>query len=548
MDGGWYPPVFVHSNMAWNVPFPGWQMIFGGTVCGWHDRVKAEAAYYVGSQVTESDKTLAKADPGLRLCVQHQDSRFYGRGHIVQDQAFYNMQTQFFDQIVYDWRWTADPELEKLLRPALDLHLEWVHDCFDPDDDGLYESYINTWPTDSVWYNGGGSVEETAYAYRGHQAARDMAQRAGDAASTEYHSAMMNKIKSAFLAKLWIPRRGHAGAYIEQAGHGRLHEDAWLYSICLPIDAGLVTPRQAAESLYYTEWGLQNDRTPFGGREVWTSNWLPGIWSVRPLCLLDYLNLSLAYFQADFAEDGWDILLGAVLPACQHFGATGVGGASLILRVTLEGLFGVLADYPNGMVRFTPHLPADWDRASFRTPDVAVQFERADNTDTWEVELTRPAAMEVVLPVRAKRITAVTANGKTVGYEVLPSFGHTLLKMNLPAGSTVKVVVTVEDRLPQFGPVYVKGRVGQGVTLKVERADVRIVDISDPQCVLTGTSVTPSTLIGYLAQPVLGAIAKADGDHVARHTAVATLQVGALPFEWSQRVAYATGCAIFLEW
>ena len=61
--------------------------------------------------------------------------------------------------------------MEKILRPALELHLEWAKDCFDPDDDGLYESYINTLPTDSVWYNGGGSVEESAYAYYGHVAA-----------------------------------------------------------------------------------------------------------------------------------------------------------------------------------------------------------------------------------------------------------------------------------------------------------------------------------------------------------------------------------------
>ena len=70
--------------------------------------------------------------------------------------------------------------MEKILRPALELHLEWAKECFDPDDDGLYESYINTLPTDSVWYNGGGSVEESAYAYFGHLAAMDMARRAGD--------------------------------------------------------------------------------------------------------------------------------------------------------------------------------------------------------------------------------------------------------------------------------------------------------------------------------------------------------------------------------
>ena len=531
MDGGWYPPVFVHSNMAWNIPFPGWQMIFGGTVCGWHDRVKAEAEHYIRSQVTESDRLQAKADPEKRLCVQHPDSRFYGRGHIAKDQAFYNMQTQFFDQIVYDWRWTADPELGRLLRPALDLHLEWVRECFDPDGDGLYESYINTWPTDSVWYNGGGSVEETAYAYRAHQAARDMARRAGDTKAVAFHAALLHKIEQAFLSHLWMTRRGHAGAYIEQGGHGRTHEDAWLYSICLPIDAGLVTPEQAAESLYYTEWALQNDRLPFGGRRVWTSNWVPGIWSVRPLCSLDYLNLSLAYFQAGFAEDGWDILQGEALSACETLAALGVGPASLILRVTLEGLFGVMADYPNGMVRVAPHLPAEWNRASLRTPDLAVRFERTGDTDMLDIELDRAAALEVLLPVRARRVTEVTVNGEPVRYGLVPGFGHTLVRVILPTSLTVRVSVTLGDRLPQFGPLHVHGQVGQAVTLHTGLPDARLISLSNPQGVLVDAAVTPATVTAHLARPPLEAIATADGSHVGRHTAIARVQVGDLP-QW----------------
>ena len=46
--------------------------------------------------------------------------------------AMYNTQSQFFDQTIRDWRWTADPELEKILRPALELHLEWAQGLLRP--------------------------------------------------------------------------------------------------------------------------------------------------------------------------------------------------------------------------------------------------------------------------------------------------------------------------------------------------------------------------------------------------------------------------------
>lgn len=77
----------------------------------------------------------------------------------------------------------------------MELHLEWIRECFDPDGDGVYESYLNSWPTDSQWYNGGGTAEETSYAYRGHLAARDMARNARDTRSETYHNQMLQKIK-----------------------------------------------------------------------------------------------------------------------------------------------------------------------------------------------------------------------------------------------------------------------------------------------------------------------------------------------------------------
>jgi hypothetical protein len=292
VDGTWYPPVFVHGALQWNNRFPGWRTIFGGTMYGWHDRVRDEAKFYTDSQVKTSDKKEAKADPATLLTEQHADSRLYGVGHITKDQNFYDMQTQFFDQIVEEYRWTADPELLKFFREALELHLIWIRDCFDPDSDGTYESYINVWPTDSQWYNGGGSAEETSYAYRGHLAARDMAHNDGDVESESYHNQMLDKIKKGFFDKLWIKSKGHSGSYREQGGHERLHEDPWLYSIFLPVDAGLTSPLQSVESVYYSEWALQNDKVPGGGRQVWTSNWVPAIWSISELWPGDNYHLA----------------------------------------------------------------------------------------------------------------------------------------------------------------------------------------------------------------------------------------------------------------
>jgi len=288
------PSLFRHGCMAFNIHFLGWRVICGSTALGWHDRVKGNAAFYAAAQVKDDDaRTQPQADPAVRYCHEGPQSRFYGRGRIANSPGMYDTQSQFFDQTLRDWRWTADPELERILRPALELQLEWAKACFDPDDDGLYESYINTLPTDSVWYNGGGSVEESAYAYYGHCAAMDMARRAGDADGAARHQAQAEKIKRALTRVLWLKDRGHFGLYREQGGHHRVHSDAWTYSQFLPIDAGLATPDQALQALYYTEWALERVHLPFGGQLCQPSNWVPSKWSVRDMFNGDIWHLAL---------------------------------------------------------------------------------------------------------------------------------------------------------------------------------------------------------------------------------------------------------------
>src|ERR1039457_2282918 len=182
--------IYTHSGMRWGVALLGWRTVYGGAVFGWHDNVKTDAKNFISQQITESDKTTAHADPKALLSSQAPDSRMFGKGRIdFHHPHHYDMQSQFFDQVQHAWRWTGDSELEKLLRPSLDLHCEYIKDCFDPYSLGIYESYANTWPTDDQWYNGGGTSEETAYAYASEKTAWQFAQRANDQADMKLHTA-----------------------------------------------------------------------------------------------------------------------------------------------------------------------------------------------------------------------------------------------------------------------------------------------------------------------------------------------------------------------
>ncbi len=520
VDGMWYGNKFVHGSMSWNSPYLGWRTTIGGTMLGWPDRVKKSVDTYLATQVTSSNKKSGESMGGYQgkdylLTKPGPDSRFYGKGYVAGDQTFYEMQTQYFDQILQDWRWrlTDDPTHEAKLRKGVELHLERFQECYDPDQNGTYESVINTWPTDCIWFNGGGCADATGYAYRAHEFARDLARRAGDEASATRHQARLDHIKAGFIKDLWVREAGHPGLFREQGGHQRLVNNPWLYSHCIPIEAGLLTPEQAATTLYNTEYNLENIPMESGGRRVVTSNLTPAIWSVRVLWPGDNFMLAHAYFRTGLARDGWDVLRGSILHTGFNDLVPGdsvdlVGGTDFgdtvhtFTRTLVEGLFGYQPDYPFGKVLVAPQFPADWDRASISNPDASISYERSSNTHTLAVRLQRAASLTVDIPVRASAITSVMVDGQPAGYETRPGFGQTIVRVTTPAlaGATARVAVTTADTLPEEKPMEVKGIAGEKVSLVPSGVSpATLVSFRDPLGTLNDSAMTGGAIQGSLS-------------------------------------------------
>ena len=512
MDGVYRDGMYTHSGMRWATPLLGWRTTFGATAYGWHDNVKAQAKRCIARQITESDKTSPQANPAALLASQGPDSMLFGKGRINLDQpAHYDMQSQFFDQLIAAWKSTSDPELEALLRPSLDLHLDYIKNCFDPAGLGIYESYANTWPTDDQWYNGGGTSEETAYAYRGHQAALQMAKRAGDQKQIAYHQTAIDRIRKGFFDLLWNPATGHPGAYREQGGLHRLHESCWLYSIFCPSDEELLTTEQSAESLYYTESELERISLPYGGEQCWPSNWVPSIWSVREMWPGDNYHLALAYFKTGLADQGYSLLHGT-FPQMMFFGPVPgdlghpAGGtdfndcASMFCRTVVEGLFGYQPDYPDGKVTVAPQFPSNWDHAFIKTPDVRISFARHGNVSSCGVTLSKPADLRVCLPVSTTSVTGVTVEGHAVKYEIAAGFGQSVVTITLRNVSVCNLEVTCADAIATHPPVQTDARTNEHVTLK--SADGEAVDVHDPQEVLADAKIENGVVVGKVTANV----------------------------------------------
>ncbi len=511
LDGLWRQKAYGYSCTGpFQSPILGFRHMDGGTSYGWHDRVLTEARTYIASQVT-GETYKARADHVRVIdgngelarfqghaCHPATDPRFFGKGRLIPDSnsTLYDMQSIFFDQLIEDWRFTADPEMEKLLRPALALHLDYIDRCFDPDGDGAYESINNTFLTDSVWYNGGGTPDETAFAWRGHQAARDLACRAGDQATVKRHEDKLALIRKGFFEKLWVEKAGHPGAYREQGGHQRLHSEAWLPGLYLPMDCpGLMNDEQMASTLNFVETALEHEPRPTGGVRVWPSNWVPSIWSNRYKSSGDEYALALGYCFAGLPEGALEIIQGnfsetafeSGIPAStgQPMGFAGVDfsdALGALARTVVSGLFGYRPDRPNGLITIAPQFPAKWEHAGFEHPQFKLAYQRQAGTERLRVELERASAMQLELPFYGTGIKSVRLNGQEVKGAVKPGFGRSVYVVQVPvttkAELELEVAQTLEPGMAQSSEVDV----GSPVTLSVDGG--RITEVRDAQKVL----------------------------------------------------------------
>ena len=208
---------------------------------------------------------------------------------------------------------------------------------------------------------------------------------------------------------------------------------------------------------------------------------MPSLWSLREMWPGDNYHLALAYFEAGLADDGWTVLSGT-FPLMAFYGpvpgdlGNPNGGtdfndcAAMFCRAVVEGLFGYRPDYPNAVVTIAPQLPAAWDHASIKTPDVSLEIGRTK----YRIELAQPAALDLRLPVRARRLVGATVNCAAAKWELLPGVGYSVAKIAVPKCRSATVELAIEQPLPQYAAV--SREINPGAKLDLPTVDARVIE------------------------------------------------------------------------
>ncbi|MBC8876271.1 MAG: DUF4450 domain-containing protein [Planctomycetes bacterium] len=502
-DGLWDPPTYSHGGVRWHFPYLGWRGAYIADDFGWHDRARTHFRAFAQVQVKEPATAQPHADPERDLARQAADSVLYSRGYIPvhptkDDRGPCDMQQVYVDQLMWHFLWTGDLEFAREMWPVIVDHLEWERRSFDPDGDGLYENYANTLISDAHHYSGGACTQASAYNYRAFRMAARLARVIGEEAEPFDHEA--DKIKAAINRVLWMPQDGWYAEYRDLLGLKRLHPSAELPSIYHPIDSDLPDAFQAWQMLRYVDTQIEHVPIEDDAKTIWTSNWVPWIWSVRDILGSEVAHMALANWQVGRRSKAWQLYRGALLDAMLYSSVPGAcqgtsvhsgrnaGVASdfscsvgMFGRTLVEGLFGITPDALASELLIRPGLPEEWNSASIDTPDVGYTYAYNDGVESFDVRsrFGRPMRLRLQVPARAVGVAEVTAGGQQAEWNCVPRVGEPMIEIVVAKTDGAKVRIRWQGDKP--ATVHCPAVVGSGETFTVGVSPAQLDEVKDPQ-------------------------------------------------------------------
>ncbi|MCX6984979.1 MAG: DUF4450 domain-containing protein, partial [Lentisphaerae bacterium] len=513
MDASWHKNTFYHGAHAYHAPFLGWRNWYGPTVIGWHDRVKqAIKANFAGILKTAPGEEAVWYDGKNRPDLDHEGSQYHQIKNstgfvpaVLGGNDIYNMQEVAIDMLLHHLERQGDLEFAKAMFEDVKGCLDWEERILDPDRDGLYQNFLNTWISDGHSYNGGGCAQASAYNYHANLLLAKIALKLG--CQDKVFTGRAAKILKSIQENLWIPSKGVIAEFIDTVGNKLVHPSPELSTIYLSIDCGVADMFQAYQMLRFTETGLCNGKTlNRRGRLVYSSNWYPKKYSTCGIFSAENIHLALAYFQCGLKERGLEIL-NAIVDAyfigknpglASHvLTADGVsdGGdldfsdvSSTYLRLIVEGLYGIRFHLLDDIIEIAPGFPTDWTHANIKLSDISLDYHLTGRQEELNLVCSTKARKKIRLPMRSTYIESVLLNDTPVKYVMESAVNNCFLIVETEITGLVRLqVIHGKNAIPA---IACPDKVLIGDEFVVEVSSGKIIDCRDSSEALGNISVS----------------------------------------------------------
>jgi hypothetical protein len=515
-DAIWDSTNYVHGAIAWRMPLNGWRGAYVADALGWHGRARHHFRAYSSVQLLEPASGPVVPDEDKNLARQKEEIgiSLFTNGYISRNpksklQAHhYDMNMVFIDQLIRHLRWTGDTNYIREAWPILERHLAWEKRNFDVDDNGLYDAYCSFWASDAVQYSGGEVTHSSAYHYYANKSAAKLASLIGKDPLPYLQEAA--KIKKAIAAELWLPEKGCYAEFKDLLGLRGRHTAPALWTIYHALDSEVADPFQAYQALRYVDTQIPHipircsDLPQEHLETLTTTNWMPYTWSVNNVALAEVAHTALAYWQAGRSEEA-NRLMRSVLIESMYMGSSPgnlqqlsyydhyrgelyrdfADGIGISARAIVEGMFGIVPDLQEEELLIRPGLPAQWEHASFETPDIRYTFRCEGNQETYSIlpRFGKPLRLKFIANAQRVRLASVKVNGEELAWKVDPeAVGQPRILISAPLAEHYEVVIRWEGEKPEKASYPVVGV--RGTELRADFGKAMITAIKDPQQII----------------------------------------------------------------
>ena len=540
-DAIWENPVYQHGAIGWRVQLPGWRGAYTGDFLGWHDRARIHFDAYGASQFTNEPDKPVMMDTVLNLArsAKVYGTPMYSSGYIGRypnrpetasnQMNHYDMNVVYIDALLWHLNFTGDLEYARKMWPVLERHLAWEKRNFDPEDDGLYDAYCCIWASDALQYNSGAVTHSTAYNYRANRMMAQIAEKI-DKDPKPYQDET-EKILNAMNHTLWMPDRGWWAEFKEWGGHGRLHPDAAVWTFYHTVDSEAGDPFQYWQAGQYINKYIPHIPVKAKNYDdgqsyvVSTTNWMPYFWSINNVAIAESAHTALALWQSGHTGEAFNLLKGQILDVMYMGGSPGNTGqvsfydaargetyrdfadpTGMLSRAVVQGLFGIYPDLMNDRIEIRPGWPAQWDYASFSTPDLDLDFKRNGLIDTYTIRQSFPKEGNVTLKIPAlyDAINQVTVNGRTVTKIDNPVNVGTPL-FEIECGHEKEIEIVVEwggSPIRNVSPSYTVVNGGE-INMKLQE-NQKFIRVYDPQNIYRRVEMPSTTWLKAVINAIPG--------------------------------------------
>jgi hypothetical protein len=531
-DGIWESPSYMHGAIGWRMRLNGWRGAYTADPLGWHDRAKTHFSAYAKSQVLSPASGPVVADTALNLARSKEamGTAMFSSGYISRDPEgksirphHYDMNLVFIDQLLWHFNWTGDLNYVREMWPMLQRHLAWEKRTFDPDHNGLYDAYAVIWASDALQYSGGSVTHSSAYNYRANMTAAKLAKLLGEDPTPYQQEAAL--ILKAMNEQLWMPSKGWFAEYKDALGLKQLHPSAALWTIYHSIDSDVPDAFQAWQSLRYVDTGLPHigvrakELKDEGYYTVSTTNWMPYEWSLNNVVLAESTHTALANWQAGRTEEAFKLWKSEILSSMYMGGSPGnfvqishydanrgeayrdfADPVGINSRALVEGLFGIVPDALNHTLLIRPGLPAAWNDASLKIPDLSYTFKRTGNADVYTLipSFTKKLQLKMRVKVRGTALKEVKVNGKAVQWQKVSSaIGTPEIEINSPSATKYQIEFVWTGK--EMTRPVLQESYKLGASFETSFADAQITKIFDPQVVFKQAEIKGAKIKAVLA-------------------------------------------------